>query len=128
MTQPRIIEPGIRYFITRRTFHRIYRLRPGPDTYDIIAYCFAMTLAKFGMLAHALCVMSDHYHAVFTDVRGNLPQFMHALNLNLTRALNLTQHQSESLWSSDGPCVQRLATLDYRSNLSGSRFSILNGP
>ena len=37
---------------------------------------------------HAVCVMSNHYHIVATDVHGNLPEFMHWLNEYTAKCVN----------------------------------------
>ena len=73
MTQPRQIIPGKTVLITRRTLRRYFLLRPDRKTNDIFKYLIAVMANKFGMVCHALCVMSSHSHIVLTDTRGELP-------------------------------------------------------
>jgi REP element-mobilizing transposase RayT len=39
------------------------------------------------MLIHEYKVMSNHYHLVLTDVRGQLPEFMGWLNKYVAKAI-----------------------------------------
>jgi REP element-mobilizing transposase RayT len=73
-------------------------MRPHPLTNDIFLYCLALAAERHGIIVHAVCVMSNHYHAVVTDTRGVLPRFLEYCHGTLARALNASQGQWESLW------------------------------
>lgn len=108
VSQPRHITPGATYLITRRCCHRSFRLRPSPTTNLILAFCLALALEKAGIVLHAACFMSNHHHLVVTDVRGVLPDFLRELHRSAAKAMNASQGQWESLWSSEPCSVVRL--------------------
>ncbi len=76
MTAPREILPGTTYLVTRRCTQRQFLLRPSRATNQTFTYCLAVPAGTFGMLIHDYKVMSNHYHLILTDVRGQLPEFM----------------------------------------------------
>jgi putative transposase len=74
-----------------------------------MAYCLAWAAQRTGVLIHAVCVMSNHYHVVVTDPHGKLPEFMHALNLYSAKCLNAAHGRWENLWATEQPsavCLQ----------------------
>ncbi len=73
--------------ITRRCLDRRFYLLPSPIVNRIFLYALALCARMFGVDIHASIVMSNHYHLILTDVLGNLPDFMHRLNLLVSRAL-----------------------------------------
>ncbi len=75
MTLPRRITPGATYFITRRCVDRQFLLRPDARLNAILAYCLARAMAETAVQVHAFVGMSNHIHAVVTDVKGELPLF-----------------------------------------------------
>jgi hypothetical protein len=84
-------------------------LRPSREVNLIIRYCLALATHRFGVRVHAYCFLSNHYHLVATDCRGELPCFMHCLDLLLARALNALRGRSESFWSSGSYSAVELA-------------------
>ena len=80
MSLPRQILPGAVYLLTRRTAQRRFFLRPDPETNQIFLFCLAVAAERFGILIHAYCALSNHYHIVLTDPEGTLPAFAHWLN------------------------------------------------
>ena len=101
MTQPRPILPGKTYLITRRTSERRFFLRPSPTVNAIVEYCLAYALhVTAGIHLHEACFLSNHYHLVLTDLDGNLPAFMHRLNLMLARGLGkLLRRHEGGIWA-----------------------------
>ena len=76
MSQPRTIVPGATYLLTRRVLRRYFLLRPDSAITQLIIYTLTVTARRYGILVHALCVMSTHLHLVVTDTRGELPRFL----------------------------------------------------
>lgn len=60
------------------------------------------------MRVHAICVLSNHYHCVITDVDGQLPKFLASAHRLIAKCLNTHYKRWENLWSSDEPSVVRL--------------------
>ena len=97
-------------FITRRTVCRFYLLRPDRELNEAFLYCLAVAAAKFGILLHAVCVMSTHVHLVITDVRGVYPDFLQCLNrlfANVTKVLRGWGHE---VFNGAGPSAVPLRT------------------
>ncbi|MEM7437106.1 MAG: transposase [Myxococcota bacterium] len=92
MTRPRIVEPGTVYALSRRTTRRYFLFNPDESRQmaQSFWYCLGVAANAHGVVVHAACLMSTHLHAVFTDVRGELPRFLHSFHRNLalcTKAL-----------------------------------------
>ena len=88
MSLARRIILGTTYLITRRTFDRMFLLRPDDFVVRTFLYLLAVAVVEYGILVHGFVCLSNHYHLVATDPFGNLPLFMHRLNGLLARAVN----------------------------------------
>jgi putative transposase len=110
VAHPRRIVTDATYLITRRCYQRTFRLRPRPETNQIVMYCLAFAMQKTGVRLHAACVMSNHHDLVVTDPHGLLPDFLRELHRLTAKAINASQGQWENLWAAE-PCnVVRLVT------------------
>jgi putative transposase len=98
MTLPRRVLPNTTYLITRRCLGRRFLLRPDPALNHLFLYCLALGVQKHGVAMHSLCVMSNHYHLVLTDVRGVLPDFMGWLNSQLAKRIKRLRRWDEVVW------------------------------
>jgi putative transposase len=101
VTTPRQILPGQRYLITRRCTQRQFWLRPSRMTNHIIKYCLALAVEHTGVLVHAACFLSNHWHGVVTDPQGRLPEFLERFHRLVAKAQNASLGRWENLWSSD---------------------------
>jgi putative transposase len=101
LTLPRQILPGRSYLITRRCTQRQFLLRPSRVTNQNVEYCLAIAAERTGVLLHAVCVMSNHWHGVATDPEGRLPEFFETFHKLLAKAQNASLGRWENLWSSD---------------------------
>ena len=105
MTHPRMSVDGGTYLVTRTTSERRFLLRPDAVVGEVFTYCLFRAAALHGVLVHAVCVESTHFHAVVTDVRGQLSEFMRWLDRHV--ALCLIEHYRgahpgqnlEGIWS-----------------------------
>ena len=95
---PRQILPGTTYLVTRRTVQRTYLVRPSPTLNQIFLYCLAYAADRYRVQVHAYCVMSNHLHLVLTDPEGNLPKFMHWLDLFVAKCVNAMLGRWEAVW------------------------------
>ncbi len=98
MTQPRAVTPGKTYTITRRCFGRRHLLRPSDALNNLFVYCLALAAAHFGVAIHRVMVMSNHYHIVLTDTRGNLPDFVAQLNRILALCIQKHLDWDDLVW------------------------------
>lgn len=104
MTAPRQILAGTTYLVTRRCAERQLLLRPSAATTAAFRYALALAARATGVLVHAVCVMSSHYHAVVTDPGARIPEFTRRLHSLVARAVNPTLGRRDSLWSSSEGC------------------------
>jgi len=112
MSAPRCVLPGTTYLLTRRCSERRFFLRPAPEVNRIISYCLAVATQRFGVLLHACCFLSNHWHLVATDPRGELPLFMHCFDLLVARALNARYGRFEALWAAGTYSAVQLTDAD----------------
>ena len=103
MTLPRQVLPNTTYLVTRRCIGRRFLLRPDSRLNNIFAYCLALAVEKYGMKLHAACAMSNHYHLILTDPRGELPDFTAWLNRQLAMCVKRLRKWDEVVWEPNVP-------------------------
>lgn len=99
MTRPRCINAGEVVLGTRRCSERRFFLRPDPAMDNLFKYCLARAARLTGVLIHEFQVLSNHYHIVLTDVRGNRPKFFQELNQFVARAGNRHRRRWENFFA-----------------------------
>jgi REP element-mobilizing transposase RayT len=77
----------------------MFLLRPSALTNAVFEYALAVTARRYGIQLHAYCVLSNHWHCVLTDPRGQLPEFQRDLGSTVARALNAALGRWESFWA-----------------------------
>ncbi len=110
VTAPRELLPGRTYLVTRRCTQRQYLLNPSRRTNQLIRYCLAVAASKTGVLLHAVCFLSNHWHGVVTDPAARLPEFLEHFHRLLAKSQNASLGRWENLWSSDKPSVVLLVS------------------
>ena len=98
MSLPRRVVANTTYLVTRRCLGRRFLLRPDARLNNLFLYCLALGARKYGIEVHGLCVMSNHYHLVLTDVEGVLPDFMGWLNSQLAKSIKRLRRWDEVVW------------------------------
>jgi len=102
MTAPRQVLPGVTYLVTRRCVERQFLLRPGDTTNETFLYLLAVATRRYHIRLHAFCVLSNHYHLVYTDPKARMPAFQQYLDSLVGRALNAALGREDHFWSVDG--------------------------
>lgn len=110
MSQPRRIDPGATYLITRRVLRRHHLLRPDAATTQFILYSLAISADRYGIRVHAVCVMSTHMHLVVTDPRGVLPKFLQYFHRLVALGIKAIRRWEGSVWDSRQVSVVQLMT------------------
>jgi hypothetical protein len=105
VTAPREVLPGRSYLLTRRCTQRQFLLKPSRRTNQLVRYCLGVAAAKTGLLLHAVCFMSNHWHGVVSDPLARLPEFLEHFHRLLAKAQNASLGRWENLWSSDKTSV-----------------------
>ncbi|MCC6750396.1 MAG: hypothetical protein IT371_22215 [Deltaproteobacteria bacterium] len=108
MSMPRQVIAGSTYLVTRRCTQRQFWLRPCTRTNEVVAFCFAWAAELTGVEIHAICVLSNHLHAVVTDPEGQLPEFMRIAHVYVAKCINASYGRWENLWASEPPSAVRL--------------------
>jgi putative transposase len=99
VTAPRQVLPGTTYLVTRRCAQRQFLLRPSAVVNEVFLYVLAVAAERFGVLVHAFCVLSNHFHLVVTDPDAQLPAFEQYLDSLVARALNASLGRWEAFWA-----------------------------
>ncbi len=108
MTAPRQVVAGATYLVTRRCSERRFFLRPSKKTTTIFRYILAAIAERYGILIHAFCVLSNHYHLVITDPAARLPEFHRDLDALIARAVNASLGRWEAFWDRDSYSAVKL--------------------
>lgn len=98
MSLPRQVLPGTTYFVTRRCSERRFFLTPSAQVNQVFLFCLAMAARLTGVQMHAICVMSNHFHLLLTDVWGVLPAFMAWANRHSAICLKLLRGRAGPIW------------------------------
>jgi hypothetical protein len=109
MTLPRMACPGDVVLVTSRVVARFFLMRPDRELNDAFGYLLAIYAAKYGILVHAACVQSTHWHAVLTDQNGLLPAFLRDFNRALANFIKAHRGWRGSVFQPH-PSVVRLQT------------------
>lgn len=88
----------------------MFMLRADAKTKQAFEFCLALAVIKFGVVPIAWLVMSNHYHLVVYDERGEVPAFLQYLNRLLASVFNHRWGRRENFWSSDPVCITLIAT------------------
>lgn len=108
MTAPRQILAGATYLVTRRCSERRLFLRPSAAVNAIFRYVLAVAAERYGVVVHAYCVLSNHFHLVVTDPQARLPDFHRYLDGLVARATNATLGRWETFWDPKSYSAVRL--------------------
>lgn len=100
MTAPRRVLANATSLVTRRCSERRFFLRPGPATNAIFQFVLALAAKRYGVLVHAYCVLSNHYHLLVTDPGAQLPAFAQYIDALVARAVNASIGHFEGFWAS----------------------------
>ncbi len=103
----RCVLPNRTYMITRRCVGRRFLLVPDRVINGLFVYCLVRAAKTHGIKLHALCVMSNHYHLVMTDVHGVTPKFFHDFHLSLAKCVKTYRKWGGVVWE---PSAQTTAT------------------
>ncbi|WP_437602408.1 transposase [Sorangium sp. So ce590] len=112
MSQPRAIVPGATYLLTRRVLRRHFLLRPDSAITQLVIYTLALSAQRYGILVHALCVMSTHLHLVVTDTRGELPRFLQRFHRLVALGTKVLRAWEGPVWDHGATSAVHLTTRD----------------
>ena len=110
MTQPRLVVPGDTLMITRRTLRRHHLFRPDSAIRQLYFYTLAICARQFGILVHAVTLMSTHEHLIVTDTEGRHPEFLRRLHRLISLCTKILRKWEGPTWEPEQASVVRLLT------------------
>ncbi|MDH3623597.1 MAG: transposase [Myxococcales bacterium] len=110
MTQPRFVLAGDTVMVTRRTLRRHHLFRPDPAIRQLYLYALAVCAKQFGILVHAVTLMSTHEHLVITDPNRRLPEFLRDLHRLVSLGAKVIRKWEGPIWDHEKSSVVRLLT------------------
>ena len=110
MTQPRFVLPGDTVMITRRTLRRHHLFRPDSAIRQLYLYTLGVCAKQFGILVHAVTLMSTHEHLIVTDTQGRFPDFLRRLHRLVSLGTKVLRKWEGSTWDHEQTSVVRLLT------------------
>jgi REP element-mobilizing transposase RayT len=110
MTQPRFVRPGDTVMITRRTLRRHHLFRPDSAIRRLYLYTLGVCAKQFGILVHAVTLMSTHEHLIVTDTKGCLPDFLRRLHRLVSLGTKVLRKWEGPIWDHQQTSVVRLLT------------------
>jgi len=84
--------------------------RPDPELNGLFLYLVAFFAKKFSIQLSAIQVLSDHVHAVLTDTRGVLPDFLRELHRVLALCVKVLRKWEGPVWEPGSVSVVELLT------------------
>jgi REP element-mobilizing transposase RayT len=124
MSLPRPVIAGSTVMLTRRCTQRQFLLLPSPIVNQILLWCLAVAATRFGIEVHAVCFMSNHWHAVITDTLGQRPEFCRWFHEFSAKCINATLGRWENVWASEQPSV--VDCVDEAAQLKQSCYTMGN--
>ena len=110
MTAPRFLLAGDTVMVTRRILRRHHLFRPDPAIRQLYLYALAVCARQFGILAHAVTLMSTHEHLVLTDPERRLPDFLRDLHRLVSLGTKVIRKWEGPVWDHKKASVVRLLT------------------
>lgn len=96
--------------ITRRTLRRHHLFRPDPAIRQLYLYTLAIAAREFGVMVHAVTLMSTHEHLIATDVHGRLPDFLRRLHRLVALGTKALRKWEGPTWDHEPTSVVQLLT------------------
>jgi len=124
MTHPRFVLAGDTVMVTRRTLRRHHLFRPDPAIRQIYWYALAVCARDFGVLVHAVTLMSTHEHLVVTDPQRRLPDFLRDLHRLVSLATKVIRKWEGPVWDHEKSSVVRL--LSERAMVEKLAYTMAN--
>jgi REP element-mobilizing transposase RayT len=96
--------------ITRRTIRRHHLFRPDSAIRQLYLYALAVCARQFGILVHAVTLMSTHEHLIVTDTKGRHPEFLQRLHRLVSLGTKVLRKWEGPTWEPEPTSVVRLLT------------------
>jgi len=98
------------FMITRRTLRRTHLLRPDARMTAFYRYALAVSARRYGIVVHAVVLMSTHEHLIVTDPLGRLPLFLRELHRLVALGVKILRKWEGAVWDHEKTSVVELRT------------------
>ena len=116
-TRLRQVKPGALVLITKKTCDDFCLIRPDGKVEWVLLYLLLHRLKRYGLELHAFIFLSNHFHLVVTDVKGNLPAFMRDFLSESSKAVQIALGVKRTIWSS-----KRYASTELLDRSTAERY------
>jgi len=106
--KPRFWSTDFPYELTLRTEHRMFLLKPDPDTHNILGSCLGRALKRYPVRIHAFFSNVNHFHCIFSLAPDQVPHaslFLRYLHGQTGKQLNIHYKRTGRVWSSRGHVI-----------------------
>jgi len=101
MSTARPVHMGASWRVAMRCVDRKFMLTPTPEVLNAFIFCLAVAADRYGIMVHAICVMSNHVHIDLTDPFLKVSEFRRDFKSLLARSLNCHYSRWEYFWAPD---------------------------
>jgi REP element-mobilizing transposase RayT len=99
------------HLVTRRVTRRTHLLRPDGRLNEVYVYTLAVIAKKYGILIHAIVVLSNHEHLVLSDPEGKLSLFLCEFHRLIALNVKVLRKWDGAVWEAGKPSVATLWTV-----------------
>jgi REP element-mobilizing transposase RayT len=96
--------------VCRRRRRRHHLFRPDPAIRQLYLYVLGVCANQFGILVHAVTLMSTHEHLVITDPKRCYPDFLRDLHRLVSLGAKVLRKWEGPVWDHEKSSVVRLLT------------------
>jgi len=93
------VVPGTTYLVTKKTVDDQFLLEPSEELNRLLLFVLLLKGLRYGVRIHDFCFLSNHFHLVVTDVRGELPAFMREFLTDSSKAIQVLHGERRQIWS-----------------------------
>ncbi|MGE3164787.1 MAG: transposase [Planctomycetota bacterium] len=123
-TRLRRVRRGVTYLVTKKTNDDLFLILPSPEVNQILLYALVLRALRYGVLIHGFCFLSNHFHLVVTDLRGELPAFMGQFLTDTSKAIQVQLRARRRIWSGERYSAVELLDLDAAERKTA--YTVLN--
>jgi len=119
------VHPGASYRVTMRCVGGQFLLSPtDPAVTEAVGWALSNASTRYGILVHAVSVMSTHIHFDVTDPDGCISDFVQYFKSLVARSLNCRYGRWEYFWAPPPAGKQRVST--WEAAAAGMCYTICN--
>ena len=122
----RLHNPDIVWFVTNRCHQERLLLLPRPAVNRLIGAWLAKSLVEHGdgIELYAFAFLSNHFHMLLRDPKGQLPEFMWYFQVNLAKSVNEALGRRGHFFSREYDAAPVLTDEDFDAPVSYTHLTL----